>query len=46
MMWKLQWRDAKRVLHEKNFETLEEAKMFAKTLPFRSVPFLDLEETA
>jgi len=44
MMWMLQWRDAKRVLHEKSFDTLAEAKAFAATLPFRSVPTLELPE--
>jgi hypothetical protein len=41
--WKLQWRDRKGILCERTFETLEAAKTFGKTLPFRSVPFLELD---
>ncbi len=40
--WKLQWRDRKGTLQERTFSTLAAAKTFGKTLPFRSVPFLEM----
>lgn len=42
--WTLQWRDRKGTLQERSFVTLEAAKTFGKTLPFRSVPFLEMPE--